>query len=251
LTGVTRANAWKVTINIIYNNGSPNDVYVPLTLSLQDCACCGASTVTGSWLAFMCYNLGADQSIDPFTYVVGNANGSGGTLGWLFQWGRKADGHQLRNSATTTVLSTSATATSGSFITSSTTDWMNTPNNSLWGSAKTANDPCPTGYRVPTQPEWGSIFNGGTTQGAPTTATANTWTWTGNGYKVGSTLFLPAAGYRTNYTGELSNVGQYGYYWSSTINGVNSYSLLLTSGSVLPGANSSRITGMSVRCVAE
>lgn len=44
------------------------------------------------------------------------------------------------------------------------------------------------------------------------------WTWTGKGYKVtgpnGNFIILPAAG--RPYGTEVSGVGVYGYYWSST-----------------------------------
>lgn len=44
------------------------------------------------------------------------------------------------------------------------------------------------------------------------------WTWTGNGYKVtgpnGNSITLPAAG--RPYGTDVSGVGTYGYYWSST-----------------------------------
>jgi hypothetical protein len=57
-----------------------------------------------AWQQFQCFNLGADTSInDPLTYVEGNADGTGGTLGALYQWGRTTDGHQLRNSTVTTL----------------------------------------------------------------------------------------------------------------------------------------------------
>jgi len=255
LTGRTRADAAKVIINVIYNDGS-TDVNVPLTLSLQDCACCGAMTATGSWLAFMCYNLGADQTLDPNSYVEGNADGSGGTLGWLFQWGRQADGHQLRNSATTATRAANTAAAGSSFITTSASpyDWAASQNNSLWGSPKTANDPCPSGYRVPTTTEWRSIFSNSiadNTSYNPSNATANTWTWTGNGYKVGSALFLPATGYR-GIDGTLVNVGVGGTYWSSATNSTNSYYLtFISGGGVGPGYNNFRVNGLSVRCVAE
>lgn len=50
-----------------------------------------------------------------------------------------------------------------------------------------------------------------------------TWTWTTQngtrGYKVtgpnGNSIFLPAAGYR--YHSDFTNVGSYGYYWSSSL----------------------------------
>ncbi len=67
-------------------------------------------------------------------------------------------------------------------------------------------------WRMPTDAEWTEL------------RTECTWTWTTqggkNGYKVtskttGNSIFLPAAGYR-HYT-ELSDVGSYGYYWSSSL----------------------------------
>ena len=38
------------------------------------------------------------------------------------------------------------------FITGS-ADWLSIPDDTRWGVPKTANDPCPTGYRVPTETE--------------------------------------------------------------------------------------------------
>ena len=86
-----------------------------------------------------------------------------------------------------------------------------------------------------------------------------TWTWTSqngvNGYKVvgpnGNSLFLPAAGYR--FEDDLNNAGSYGYYWSSSLNGYNSYyayDLYFNSGSVDWGSNY-RYYGFSVRPVCQ
>ena len=256
IVGRTRNQAAKLTINIIYNDGI-NDVKVPLTASIQDCACCGAMTTSGKWLNFMCHNLGADESLDPMTYVYGNANGSGGTLGYLYQWGRQSDGHEQRNSPITTTLAANSAATSpsiviGKFVSdANNSDWISPSNSNLWGATKTANDPCPLGWRVPTQAEWGSIFRGGATNGAPGAATANTWTWTGNGYKVGGALFLPAGGSRSVSSG-VNSVGILGGYWSSTANSSNgSYTLVITGSSVNFGSYYPRVNGFSVRCVQQ
>jgi len=62
---------------------------------------------------------------------------------------------------------------------------------------------------------------------------------------------LPAAGYRHRNTAALNNVGTRGYYWSSTVNGNNSYNLYFTSTNVNPANNDNRANGFSVRCVAE
>lgn len=64
---------------------------------------CGAKTNAGEWITFMCYNLGANinttiakqKSATPSTTALDED-----VYGSLFQWGRIADGHQLRGSAT-------------------------------------------------------------------------------------------------------------------------------------------------------
>ena len=108
-------------------------------------------------------------------------------------------------------------------------------------------------WRIPTDTEWDELRN-----------TSNcSWTWTSidgvNGYKVQSKksgysdqwIFLPAAGYRFDYY--LSNVGSYGFYWSSSLNTDYpnyAYYLYLSSSSVKKN-NLSRYYGRSVRPVSE
>jgi uncharacterized protein (TIGR02145 family) len=123
----------------------------------------------------------------------------------------------------------------------------------LWDSSnatgttwETANNVCPTGWRVPTTEEQQSLFNSG-----------GEWVTTPvNGRIFGSgenTLFLPAAGYRIGSSSALSNAGAFGHYWSSTSNNATtSYDLRFSSGSTVdPGYNNGRAYGFSVRCVAE
>ena len=65
-------------------------------------------------------------------------------------------------------------------------------------------------------------------------------------------LFLPAAGCRDRSTGALTNVGTYGYYWSSSSYAAgnrNAGSLSFHSGAVYPLYYNYRAYAFSVRCV--
>jgi Fibrobacter succinogenes major domain (Fib_succ_major) len=90
--------------------------------------------------------------------------------GSLFQWGRKPDGHEL----VTFVSSTVATAVNGTtsiksdnpthalFIIDINTiipNWRSTTNDNsdLWAAAS-ANNPCPVGFKVPTEPEFTNML---------------------------------------------------------------------------------------------
>ena len=169
--------------------------------------------------------------------------------GALYQWGRKADGHESRTSATTTTLATTDTPGHSDFILTSSSpyDWRSPQNEFLWNSGteiapvKTANDPCPAGWRVPTQTELASLGDG-------------EWQTTPAGriFSDGSnTLFLPAAGYHSANSSALYNVGSNGAYWSSTVNSTNAYNFYFSSSSVSATDNDDRGLGFSVRCVAE
>ena len=158
--------------------------------------------------------------------------------GDLYQWGRAGDGHQYRTSSTTTTLSSSDTPGHGYFITTSSSpyDWRSPQNTNLWQGVNGVNNPCPPGYRLPTDAElnaerasWGSNNSAGA---------------------FASPLKLPVAGYRFYSNGSLGNVGSNGYYWSSTVDGFSSRTLGFSSHGAYM-ASYSRADGASVRCIKD
>ena len=172
-------------------------------------------------------------------------------FGGRYQWGRKGDGHEQPTSGTTTTLSSTDDPGHSNFILTQDDpfDWRIPQNDALWNAdennpVKTANDPCPGGWRVPTHTELQSLIG----------ATKEWNNLNGvNGYFIGDgepKLFLPAAGNRNFSNGSLNSVGTSGGYWSSTPNSAYAYLLDLSSGTFAT-YYSRRAYGLSVRCVSE
>ncbi len=167
--------------------------------------------------------------------------------GDLYQWGRFADGHEKRNSPVydgdnnglaTTAVPNEGNTWDGKFITTSNSpyDWLNTQDNNLWQGVNGTNNPCPPGFRLPTETEldnerqnWGSNDDNGA---------------------YNSPLKFTLAGRRLTPDASLSNVGTDGYYWSSSVNG-NSGRALHFNSSNANMSNRRRALGASVRCIED
>ena len=175
-------------------------------------------------------NLGATQ--------VATTSTDAASYGDLYQWGRGTDGHQVRTSGTTSTKSSSDTPGHGDFIIADIDpyDWRSPQNSNLWQGVDGINNPCPSGYRLPTEAE----------------LDAERLSWSSNNIAgaLASPLRLPAAGLRQNWDGSLFMVGTSGNYWSSTVNGTRSWRLLFYSSNT-DMISDGRAFGYSIRCIKE
>lgn len=115
---------------------------------------------------------------------------------------------------------------------------------------KTVNDPCPKGWRVPTQAEWIAIGADGSTNRNWNTTNLNI---TIPGKENGKNLLLPAAGNRNTIPGTSNSQGVFGYYWSSSVpaGSTSASNVDFGSGGTLNTSTYNRANGFSVRCVQE
>jgi uncharacterized protein (TIGR02145 family) len=207
----------------------------------------------GGFYTFLSHNLGADTSLDPHTPVVGLQGGyvqwgKPGPSNWL---GAANDGANGFAAAPTASAANDAAISGWSRSAASTGSWNADENSPI---KVTANDPCPTGYRVPTRNEWVAVKTNNTV--SRTGTFVNSATNYGAALHYGpdastKVLTLPAAGFHHNSDGSLMNRGSYGYYWSSKEISSNAYFFYFTSSSVNPAYNFSRANSFSVRCIAE
>ena len=176
-------------------------------------------------------NLGASQ--------VASSSADEDAYGDLYQWGRCSDGHEKRSSVTTTTLSTTETPGHSDFILApdSPNDWRSPQNNNLWQGVNGTNNPCPTGWRIPTETEWDEE--------------RASWTSNDAAGAFATPLKLVVSGSRSHSNGNIGNDGSRGFYWSSTISGTFArYHYFITDG-VAGMSNNRRAAGYVVRCIKD
>ncbi|MEN5133330.1 hypothetical protein [Elizabethkingia anophelis] len=212
-----------------------------LTINLMKC---GAYLGPGdtNWKQFACHNLGADTTANPFMP-------SAAIHGGKYQWG-----------------SNGSVAEEGSRWVSQKTDQANwgiitgwipkidaLPDGTWSDASKTGNDPCPTGYRVPTAAQWNDIISNPSnkiTALGPWTSVSNITDYD-SGLLIGRGLFLPSSGWRDETTGFAKGLGITGYYASSSLSTGSTVSSLHITNSIINIVDGFRTTGVSVRCIAE
>jgi hypothetical protein len=260
---------------------------------MQDAMCCGAKTTYKGWINFSCYNLGADDTLDPFTWnnTAGDANtinnGKPDVMdgqykdikGWMFEYGRQADGGQARNSAvvatgfpTIDQYNANPANYNNYFrnIDNTYYDWVTDPTSaaaqSRWGrdasadlnKPKHATDPCPPGWKIPVIWHFVYITSGSIdplVQAHPASV-ANPVTWA-SGVKIGTSLFMSGNGWRdasnnAGAGGAMRQVGLTSNTWTTSSGGTNSsYSFVYDVSNFLFRSTDCHVSAATIRCVSE
>lgn len=165
------------------------------------------------------------------------------SFGDLYQWGRGSDGHESRSSGLTSTNATTPVlngnnAWDGLFILepSAPFDWLQTQDPTLWQPVTGVNNPCPAGYRLPTNDDLVLLDSSFATQNSDGA--------------YASPLKLPVAGNRDSSatTGPVINTGVIGHYWSSGVVSTGA-TYLSISGNDSSFSAINRALGFSVRCI--
>jgi hypothetical protein len=226
---------------------------------------CGVSTVTfnykGSTVTYgtifndttkRCWldrNLGAQQVPTSTVHQVG--------FGDLFQWGRGDDGHQSRNSTLSFDISSSDTPGHNKFIIDTTSqhfNWRIPLNPNAWQGVNGINNPCPTGFRVPTKSEFLQEVNSWEIENinGGFDSKVSKLKFTLNGYRAPGNIAGLIAG-------EIYYTPTIGHYWTSTVSPTSEINkdyvyrseYVSIDGSGVASSSSLRSSGRAIRCIKD
>jgi uncharacterized protein (TIGR02145 family) len=158
--------------------------------------------------------------------------------GFLYQWGRKADGHEIiiRTGVSTPLYGTTAVQHDNpahSLFIRSAGDWRVTEDNTLWANDASDNNVCPVGFRVPTKAEFISE--------------RDSWVSTNAAGALASNEMWVLTGLRRDNSG-LIDSENYGIYWTKDASGVDAdYFYFLAVGASISSAR--KAFGMAIRCI--
>ena len=124
-------------------------------------------------------------------------------------------------------------------------DWQYVQDDSRWGRNKTVYDPCPAGWKVPSD-------------GFNDCVKYFEHPFVGVGidfrgkFSKDDSVWFPAAGYRYYYDANLYSAGLYGSYWLADVKGYHAgYMFFYFSSGVYPKRDCPRANAFSVRCIEE
>lgn len=197
------------------------------------------TVITGTGRIWLDRNLGASRVATSATDTQ--------AFGDYYQWGRPTDGHQSQyitnNNSTgfTNTKSSTSVPPNGLWIqpNDGSEDWLITANNTLWVGANPSNNPCPTGFRIPTLAEWQAeqaLFTSNNSTGAFNYSLKLTMPgWLENFDNNGASFIAKTSG---------------GFYLTQTANSNGSVQYFgINSGNVWTDTNLSKRRGLSCRCI--
>ena len=204
-------------------------------------------------------------------YEPATASYKGYPYGKLYQWGRKYGQGYDSNDATypsgenrvagpvmPSVGKSDENADVFFTVSQSPYEWCKVPNDAFWNSGiedapvKTGTDPCPTGWRVPTEKELGNLIQNSSWATNDTGQNGRYFSGEYTFIDGAPKVFFPAAGRRNDYDGNPNNRGNSGYYWSSRPKSHYASNLDFNSSNIYMNFYYyGRANGSSVRCVQE
>lgn len=246
------------------NMASSTNKFYPLTIDCSTAAPLYTDNTSGAILRELGVKIQTGTS--QYTYWAQHNAGYAKTTsysylyGKLYQWGAENGGGYNDGSAFTdeTALDVVTTAVPTPPASKFYTQWAK---NTVWSStAKTATDPCPRGWRVPSSDEMYALmtnWNGATFENIDDMDPIYGHYFSGKkdyaSASASEKIFLPAAGRLYYANGECEHRNEYGNYWTSSLNGSSYPGMVDFTETTKPAGlayNQYSAWGCAVRCVA-